>query len=85
MQQAYAERVADNGRSDLLVQRAIRDIGHCSFATSEWETAFADLVDWVETGNRPAGDDIFALGVVFYELLTGEFGRGGGGDDDIPF
>ena len=60
MQQIYAERVAANGATDLLVQRAIRDFGHCAFDPSEWEQGFADLVDWVENGVRPAGDDIFA-------------------------
>ncbi len=60
MQQRYAERVADQGASDLLVQRAIRDVGHCAFSPDEWTTAFADLVTWVEDGVRPAGDDVFA-------------------------
>ena len=60
MQQDYAERVAANGASDLLVQRAIRDVGHCSFSFGEWVQGFADLVTWVETGARPAGDDMFA-------------------------
>ena len=60
MQLAYAQRVADNGRSDLLVQRAIRDVGHCTFSDSEWETSFADLFDWVETGTTPDGEDLVA-------------------------
>ncbi len=60
MQQFYAERVAANGASDLLVQRAIRDVGHCTFDQTEMEQGFADLVTWVETGVRPAGDDVFA-------------------------
>lgn len=60
MQQDYFERVAANGATDLLVQRAIRDVGHCSFDQLEWEQGFADLVTWVEDGVRPAGDDIFA-------------------------
>lgn len=66
MQQIYAERVAANGASDLLVQRAIRDLGHCSFDQSEWEQGFADLVTWVETGVRPAGDDVFATSAADY-------------------
>ena len=60
MQQRYAERVEAQGASDLLVQRAIRDLGHCSFTSAEWEAAFADLVTWVEDGVVPAGDDVFA-------------------------
>jgi hypothetical protein len=31
MEQIYAREVIENGRGDLLVQRAIRDIGHCTF------------------------------------------------------
>lgn len=66
MQQAYADRVASNGASDLLVQRAIRDVGHCAFSDQEWEQGFADLVDWVETGVRPNGDDVFATSADTY-------------------
>jgi len=58
MQQIYAERVAANGNSDLLVQRAIRDVNHCGFTLTEMIQAFDDMVDWVETGVRPAGDDV---------------------------
>jgi pimeloyl-ACP methyl ester carboxylesterase len=58
MQQIYAQRVADHGKSDLLVQRVIRDVGHCTFKTGEEEAAFADLVYWVENGVRPAGDKV---------------------------
>jgi pimeloyl-ACP methyl ester carboxylesterase len=54
----YAEEVAANGRSDLLVQRAIRDVGHCSFAPQEIISAYTDLFTWVETGVKPAGEDL---------------------------
>ena len=47
-----------NGASDLLVQRAIRDIGHCTFTPDELITGFVDLVNWVELGIKPAGDDV---------------------------
>jgi len=53
---AYARDVARNGNSDLLVQRAIRGVGHCEFTPTEMVTGFADLVTWVEEGTRPAGD-----------------------------
>jgi hypothetical protein len=52
----YARDVARNGNSDLLVQRAIRGVGHCDFTPTELVTGFADLVTWVEEGTRPAGD-----------------------------
>ena len=35
MEQEYAEDVANKGRSELLVQRAIRAIGHCEFSAAE--------------------------------------------------
>ncbi len=53
----YAHRVADNGKSDLLVQRAIRGVVHCDFTTGEFVTAFLDLVAWEQFGVVPAGDD----------------------------
>lgn len=52
----YAQEVAARGKSHLLVQRAIRGVGHCGFTVTEYETAFGDLVKWVETGHMPAGD-----------------------------
>jgi len=58
MEQIYAREVAAHGKSDMLVSRAIRDVGHCAFTLAEQQQAFADLVRWVETGARPAGDDI---------------------------
>jgi pimeloyl-ACP methyl ester carboxylesterase len=64
MQQVYAQRVADNGKSDLLVQRVIRDIIHCGFTTEEQEIAFADLVKWVEQGTKPLGDNVLDPAIV---------------------
>jgi pimeloyl-ACP methyl ester carboxylesterase len=58
MEQLYAQRVAAEGASDRLVSRVIRDHAHCGFAVPEEEAAFADLVNWVENGVKPAGDDI---------------------------
>lgn len=52
----YAERVADHGKSDLLVQRAIRGVGHCDFTPTELGTAFLELAAWVDHGVKPAGD-----------------------------
>jgi pimeloyl-ACP methyl ester carboxylesterase len=64
MEQIYARRVAAAGASKLLVSRAIRDVGHCGFTTREQEAGFADLVNWVENGVKPAGDDILTPSVV---------------------
>jgi pimeloyl-ACP methyl ester carboxylesterase len=64
MEQIYAQRVAANGRSDLLVQRAIRGVGHCDFAPAEFVQGFVDLVAWVEHGIKPEGDDVLTTAVV---------------------
>ena len=64
MEQIYAQRVAENGASHLLVQRAIRDFGHCTFTAEELIMGFIDLVNWVEYGITPAGDDILDPAVV---------------------
>ena len=58
MEQVYAQRVAAKGNAQRLVQRATRDVGHCSFTGPELATTFIDLVKWVEAGIKPAGDDV---------------------------
>jgi len=63
-EQVYAARVAAKGNSDLLVQRATRDYGHCTFTGPELVQTFADLVQWVEGGIKPAGDDVLDPAVV---------------------
>ena len=64
MEQDYAAEVADNGREELLVQRAIRATGHCEFSAVEAGTAWDDLVTWVEDGARPEGDDVLDAATV---------------------
>jgi hypothetical protein len=56
--QGYAERAQENGASDRLVTRATRGVTHCAFTEYEVARSFDDLADWVETGARPAGDDL---------------------------
>ena len=58
MEQVYARRAAAHGRSRLFVSRAIRGLGHCDFTEPELRQGFDDLVTWVRTGHRPAGDAI---------------------------
>lgn len=53
----YARRVAARGNADLLVQRAVRGVGHCDITAMEFSTAFVDLINWVEAGVKPKGDD----------------------------
>jgi pimeloyl-ACP methyl ester carboxylesterase len=64
MEQIYAERAAENGKSELLVSRAIRAVGHCEFSGEEQTKAFDDLVKWVEKGVKPDGDDILNSEIV---------------------
>jgi pimeloyl-ACP methyl ester carboxylesterase len=56
MEQEYRADVARNGRTNLLVQRAIRTVNHCEFSPREAASAWDDLVTWVDHGPRPAGD-----------------------------
>ncbi|MEX0786823.1 MAG: DUF6351 family protein [Dehalococcoidia bacterium] len=58
--QLIAERVAAGGNGDLLVQRAVQAAGHCTFIDSEWEQGLEALIDWVEDGRRPDGEDLLA-------------------------
>ena len=54
---AYVNRVHEQGKRDLLVQRAIRGVGHCDFTANEFSRAFLDLVAWVNGAPKPGGDD----------------------------
>jgi hypothetical protein len=58
MEVDYERDVRKQGNKQLLVQRAIRGVGHCDFTAFELTTGFDDLTNWVETGQRPAGDDV---------------------------
>ena len=62
--QRYAERAAANGAADRLVTRATRGVTHCNFTRYEIMRSFDDLVAWVETGTRPAGDDFLDAAAV---------------------
>jgi hypothetical protein len=64
MEQVYAVRTLLHGRSRLFVSRAIRAVGHCDFTLGEMRQGFDDLVSWVSTGHRPAGDNILDRGKV---------------------
>ena len=60
LEQAYRHKTVEAGTQDLLVQRAIRRAGHCTFTQPEREQAFDDLVSWVRGGPTPEGDDVLA-------------------------
>jgi pimeloyl-ACP methyl ester carboxylesterase len=77
MQQIYAQEIKENDRSHLLVQRAIRDVGHCSFTSEEIQQSYTDLFSWVETGDRPLGEDL--SGDISAPDLGCQFTKGDGG------
>jgi pimeloyl-ACP methyl ester carboxylesterase len=55
---AAANPAQGNGKSpnrDWLVQQRYDRYGHCNFTPAEAAGAFGRLVDWVETGAKPAG------------------------------
>ena len=51
-------RVDAAAKSDLLVQRVLRDASHCGFSNAEQEASFEALVGWVEHGVKPEGQDV---------------------------
>lgn len=58
MDQIYAQQVANHRQANLFVDRAIRGTGHCEFTGNELAAGFSALVNWVHTGQKPAGDRI---------------------------
>jgi hypothetical protein len=58
MDQAYDVKMTVHGQGRLFVDRAIREVTHCGYTTSELSSAFAALVTWIDTGKRAAGDNI---------------------------
>jgi len=63
MEQIYADRVAVQG-NQICLCRELSGSWSCGFTTAEQEIAFADLVNWVENGVKPAGDDVLTPLVV---------------------
>jgi len=56
--QILQRRVDAAGKSDLLVQRVMRDAGHCGFNYAEWEVSLEALGRWVEHGVKPEGENV---------------------------
>ena len=59
-EQILRRQVDAAGSDNLLVQRLVQAAPHCGFTQGEWERSFADLVGWVERGQKPLGDDVLA-------------------------
>jgi hypothetical protein len=83
-EQFYARDVAKHRRSDLLVQRATRAIGHCEFSAEELIRTFDDLVLWVNDGIKPAGDDILNSEAVSDTFFGCQYTEGSLGPDGTP-
>ncbi len=58
MDQRYDAMMVAHGQGGLFVDRAIREVTHCGYTTSELSSAFSALVSWIDHGKRPAGDNI---------------------------
>jgi hypothetical protein len=54
---AYAETVAEAGRSDLLAQAYTVGVGHCFLSPEQQVAAVTALDKWVETGVKPTAAD----------------------------
>jgi hypothetical protein len=61
MEQLYLQRTQAKNTNKWLVQRAIRDVGHCAFTAAEASAAFEAMVQWEAGGAKPAGDDVTAV------------------------
>jgi len=64
MEQVYATRTKAKMTDKWLVQRAIRDVGHCAFTAAEGAAAFDAMVKWEAGGPKPAGDDVLTPAVI---------------------
>jgi pimeloyl-ACP methyl ester carboxylesterase len=58
MDQQYERLMIAHGQGRLFVGRAIREVTHCGYTTSELSAGFSALMSWIHTGVRPAGDNI---------------------------
>jgi len=74
-QQVYGKRVAARGASEYLVQRAIRDVGHCTFDPLEAGEAFTAMYAWATFGIKPQGDDVQSTEVVADDNYGCQFTR----------
>ncbi len=64
MEQVYRQRTVAKGTDKWLVQRAIRDVGHCAFTAAEGTAAFDAMIQWEAGGPKPAGDDVLTPAVI---------------------
>lgn len=60
LEQSYRRRTIAAGTDHLLVQRVMRAPSHCGFYGETRQRAFDDLVQWIERGVKPEGEDVLA-------------------------
>ena len=51
---AYFAKVSGAGKTANLLQRSQNSFGHCDLGVSAIMSNFQDLVNWVDTGVKPA-------------------------------
>ena len=73
MDQEYDAMMVAHGQGGLFAGRAIREVTHCGYTTSELSSAFSALVSWINTGKRPAGDNILDPRTVASPLFGCQF------------
>jgi hypothetical protein len=75
LEQIYKRRATEKGTGHSLVQRVIRDVGHCKFTAAESAQAFEELAAWVDGGPTPAGDDVLSPDVLSAPTVGCRFTR----------
>jgi pimeloyl-ACP methyl ester carboxylesterase len=82
--QILQRKVDAAGKSDLLVQRVIRDASHCGFTTNEQAAGFEALVRWVERGEKPKGTNVLVSDLRKLNRTFELAPREGLGADSVP-
>ena len=85
MEQVYRKRADAGTGKDWLVQRAIRGVAHCDFTAAEEVAALKAMLDWEQTGEKPAGDDVLAPATVAAANYGCRFTINTTGPDDAFF
>jgi hypothetical protein len=76
MEQIYAREAKAFRKDGNLVSRATRAVSHCEFSAQEVVESFSSMVSWVNTGVRPAGDNILDAATVADPNFGCQFSRG---------
>ncbi len=54
----YRETLTTAGTADYLMQVYVNTQGHCNYSTSEMQAVASVFFAWLDTGNKPAPDDL---------------------------